>query len=288
MESALGDYAVARDLHCHNKLNWASTAYYYSIVHALRLMCFIAKGDFPEGHSELARLYKDGKCDNKKTWLCNFASVDRTSFSREQIEEYFRQSSSLSDILLREWGEILDTARECRNDSNYEGLIIAHEYKHSHVTVDFNRLADVLRGACERALPKVIFLFKNFIDAQPRKGYWYAYLNWEAERKGLYHFEDSLKFRLLGRSNLGGTNNSNQNVNPVFDIQSGNVIVNNILEWINPFRINGFNASHAGEVWNNIEFGIFNEKADLMQHFRGKIDSLCQRVAHFENVNLPQ
>ena len=47
LESALGDFAIAQDTHSHNKLSWASIMYYYSLVHAMRLICFIVNGDFP-------------------------------------------------------------------------------------------------------------------------------------------------------------------------------------------------------------------------------------------------
>jgi hypothetical protein len=127
LESTLGDYATARDLHIHNKLNWASTIYYYSLVHALRLICFIALGDFPIGHSDLAKLYKDGELCKKTKWLKQFIKnreppiqIGQIDLRRDDIVQYFDEDEAISlrDEKLKRWGEILNNARECRNDSN--------------------------------------------------------------------------------------------------------------------------------------------------------------------------
>lgn len=212
LESALGDYAIARDLHCHNKLNWASMAYYYSLVHALRLLCFIVTGDFPTQHNRLPELYTKNKANGGGGWLDSFVkedpgssiSIDKKHLHHHlnEIAGYFdgngQSTSSLSNKL-QKWGEILDKARKCREDINYECLIIAHQYKHELVTGAFDKLENVLREACETILPEVVLLFKKFIDRDPRKRHWYAYLNWKDEKKGLYYFKDSLNSRMLGK-----------------------------------------------------------------------------------------
>ncbi|HHT9133750.1 MAG TPA: hypothetical protein ACFYD2_02510 [Candidatus Avalokitesvara rifleensis] len=278
LESALGDYAVARDLHRHNKLNWASTTYYYSIVHALRLLCFVAKGDFPTGHTELTNLYKNSSCNvrDRNSWLHHFiknigtrVTIGPRAFKRKDITKYFggRQTSSLLDGELTRWGEILDKARECRNDSNYEGLIIAHEHGHRYVTDDFKKLANTLCKACEDILPEVVSLFKDFIDRNnPRSDYWYAYLNWKAEREGLYYFEDSLKSRLLGRNHAEQLKDPNQD------------IIDKILPWLDPLRKNNIENNLAANVFGNISLGIFRGKESLMQNFHDKISELTRLV----------
>ena len=282
LESALGDYAVARDTHIHNKLNWASTTYYYSLVHALRLVCFIPLGDFPTGHSELAKLYKDGTLENRRRWLQQFirdlgsdTPIDRISFRRTAIATYFGGNEhAIYDNKLKKWGKILDASRKCRNDSNYEGLIIAHEHVHQLVTDDFNKLANLFRKICEEILPEVILLFRIFIDKNPRKDYWYSYLNWREKNEGLRYLEDSLKFRLLGQSNVWQINNSNQNSNTFFDTINGEAIISKILEWLSPLRRNNVNNTFAEEVLNHIKLEIFDGKQSLMSKFRNQINEL--------------
>lgn len=282
LESALGDYAIARDLHCHNKLNWASTTYYYSQVHAMRLVCFIPYGDFTEGHADLARLYKDGDLhsEKRKRWLPKFIGEvlgeNQIIFNREDIAKYYvgEQSYPALDSKLERWGKILDKARKCRNDSNYEGLIIAHEHVHQLVTDDFNRLANLFRKTCEDILPEVILLFKRFIDKNPRKDYWYSYLSWEDKIEGLRYFDDYLKFRLLGRSNVWMSSESSQNYHPVFDTRNNSAIIAKILQWLDAVRIDSVNNDSATEVWNNIKLDIFGNKKSLMNSFRSQIDEL--------------
>lgn len=285
LESALGDYAIARDLHCHNKLNWASTAYYYSLVHALRLVCFIPLGDFTKGHTKLARLYMIGNLEMQDRWLpkiirnCGGSTeIDRITFSRMEMVRYFGEDENSYSTLenrLKRWGIILDKARKCRNDSNYEGLIIAHEYAHRMVTDAFIELANVLFKICNDILPAVVLLFKKFIDnTVQRRDYWYSYLNWRDKTKGLYYIEASLKFRLLGEGNVHQINNSAQNCKPVFDIQNSNAIISDILEWLRPLRTEMVNEEFASEVLRNIKLEIFEGKKSLMQSFRDQIDKL--------------
>lgn len=283
LESALGDYAIARDLHCHNKLNWASTTYYYSLVHALRLVCFIPLGDLPMGHTDLAKLYKDGAfCSEKRRerWLPRFRKdivfENQILFNRDCIARYYvsEQNYPTLNNKLERWGKILDKARECRNDSNYEGLIIAHEHIHQVVTDDFNRLAIIFLKTCEEILPEIILLFKKFIDKNPRKDYWYSYLNWENKIEGLSYFEDYLKFRLLGLSNVWVISESSQDFRPTFDTRNNSAIVTEILRWLDTIRVNNIDNSFGEEVWNNIKLDIFNDKKSLMNSFRSQIDKL--------------
>jgi len=103
-------------------------------------------------------------------------------------------------------GEVLDKARTLRNDANYEGLLISHEYSHAQVTKSFQRLATSLKDASEEVLLKMIEVFKGFVDNSPRRNPWYAFLNWESGHRGgwgvsdrigegLYYLEASLKHR---------------------------------------------------------------------------------------------
>ena len=296
LESALGNYAVARDLHVHNKFNWASTVYYYSLVHALRLVCFIPMGDFPTDHAGLAKLYKGDTPPSKKAWMPKFqrnfesgTQIEQISFTREHIAKYFDangHADSITDEKFKKWGNILDKARECRNNSNYEGLIIAHEYMHTSITGQFNKLANLFQKACEKILPEVISLFKVFLDKSSRKKYWYSYLNYKEKIEGLYYLENSLKYRLLGEGAVMNTNSHNRNTNAIFDTQKSNAIINDILEFLKPLRMESTDSTFAKEVMDNISSGIFSEKKSLMNEFTMQIDKL-KKIVDEEQRNDP-
>jgi len=283
LESTLSNYAVARDLHVHNKLDWACTTYYYSLVHALRLICFMAKGDFPRRHDKLAELFK-GETSRGK-WLTNFlrqcqnsgVNVNETDFSLQDIISALSSgTASETERKFRRWGEILDKARDLRNDSNYEGLIIAHEHAHIRVTEDFRNLALVLKKAAEEILPEVIIIFRNFIDQHGRRDYWYAFLNYQERLEGVYYLKDVLKYKLLGRAGIiwSPQESEIQHSTAIFDISNGEQIIRDISEWLQPLRLNAIENVLAEEVRENIQFGIFNEKRSLMKSFREDIAEL--------------
>lgn len=286
LESTLSDYAIARDLHFHNKLNWACTIYYYSLFHALRLICFIAKGDFPIRHTELTKPFKGETCKGK--WLSNFLShsqnsgvnLAETDFSLQDIVSALSSETATEvEHKLRRWGDILDKARDLRNDSNYEGLIMAHEYAHLLVTEDLRSLAELLMNAAEEILPGVIGFFKNFVDQQDRKDYWYAFLNYREGGEGLCYLEDMLKYKLLGRGTHWALPESEiERSATCFDINSGEEIIRYVHQWVCPLRLSAINNVFAEEVRDNIRLGIFNEKRSLMKRFGNKIRSLRQII----------
>lgn len=290
LESALGDYAIARDLHLHKKLNWAVTTYYYSLVHALRLVCFTSQGDFPNGHADLATLYTEDNIalKNKKRWLPQFIKnlgnntqiEDSITFKHMEVARYFNNDITLSSVLdekLQMWGNILNKGRTCRNDSNYEGLIIAHEYSHRQVTDDLNKLTTLLEDATDSVLPEVVSLFKLFMDKSTRKDYWYSYLNWKCSNEGLDYFEKYLKFRILGKCNeckVWTTNKATSDSGLIFDIPRGNLIINRIFEWLEILKSNNAKNDLAANVLDNIKLERFSEKGKLMQDFSNQINSL--------------
>jgi hypothetical protein len=49
--SAASDFAVGIDLKNSGKLNWSTTASYYSIFHSARLIIFLALGNYPKSHN---------------------------------------------------------------------------------------------------------------------------------------------------------------------------------------------------------------------------------------------
>jgi hypothetical protein len=264
LQTAISDYAVARELNQEDKLNWAATAYYYSLVHSLRLVTFIALGDFPTGHAQLAELYKNGSVNIRRTnhaWLPNFSRTYRDSltettieFRRKAIAAYFtknRKDSSAFERRLGNRGLVLDKARECRNDSNYEGLIIAHEHAHRLVTGSLEKLSETLRKTCEAILPEIVVVFKKFLEQSERKDHWYAYINWKQQGQGISYFEDSLNKRVQGKK-----------------------IVSQSLKWVKPIRRNNTESEKAREVFENIKLGTFLAKESLMEDFGHNIGEL--------------
>jgi hypothetical protein len=67
---------------------WSNVCAYYASVMAGRLIVFISCGDFPIGHSSLAKFLKTG--DNRMTmWLKDFAGQDISNrINRNQVIDW--------------------------------------------------------------------------------------------------------------------------------------------------------------------------------------------------------
>lgn len=195
--SACSDYAVGIDLRRKKKLNWAATALYYSLVHCGRLACFVALGDFPIGHEQLKQLFHQGQASgatwmlkNQRFFTSNQDFQAGRTFSLDDLVRYFTRSGCNCinvEATFLKWGQVLSNAKKLREDSNYEGLLITHEYNHVKVTEAFENLVRVFSQASKTVLAEAISLMKTFVNASQRREHWYAFLNWKEEREGLYY-----------------------------------------------------------------------------------------------------
>jgi hypothetical protein len=181
------------------------------------------------------------------------------SFNRNTIvqcfENWYDQSANIC-AKLSNWGITLSKAKKLRENSNYEGLLITHEYNHVMVTECFENLVSVLAAASETILPEAICFFKNFLDAYQRREHWYAFLNWEREKEGLYYLEDSLLNKVKDRKALF-----------------------KVARFLSPLR-QAPNQSEgvAEQVQENIKMGVFGGKSRLMNDFRNKINQLQRHL----------
>lgn len=258
--SACNDYAVGIDLRNEKKLNWAVTAFYYSLMHCGRLACFIAYGDFPTGHGHLNQLFATGKVKvgrDKDLWMGRFRDSlgvgsheiqPQKIYARDDLVSYFVTYCRDVEAQFPKWGQILSEAKELRESSNYEGLLIAHASSHILVTPAFENLVRRFSIVGENILAGVIPLMRIFVDAYERREQWYAFLNWKNETEGLYYLEDSL------------LNKVNQQA------------LRKVTEFLSPLRkIPDQRLDLAGEVRESVKVGVFGVKTSLMDGFQAKI-----------------
>jgi hypothetical protein len=67
---------------------------------------------------------------------------------------------------LDEFGQLFAAAGPLRNDSNYEALLIAHEYQHP-MSEAFDSLSQYMTRAAELALPLLVDAFNGFRQRDP-------------------------------------------------------------------------------------------------------------------------
>lgn len=274
--SSVQDWILGQKERKSNNLNWSATCSYYSLVHGGRLLCFLALGDFPTSHARLRQLFAGhsprnrGRATNKYPfdWLKGFTEIisggrqivlgsedDNTADHRHMIATYLDNVRvPESERRITKFGSVLSAAGPLRNDSNYEALLIAHEYQHVSISKAFDALSKHLATAAESQRPLIIDAFNGFRHhdpdlPQPREDY-EAFLH--------DYVQDRITFAI--RRKL-----------------SGSVVLESHLDRV----IHQLGTCATGASYQNLEdhvsMGVFEGKAQLMRHFE-------ERILHLERA----
>lgn len=275
--SSVQDWALGFKEARSENLNWSATCSYYSLVHAGRLLTFLALGEFPTSHSELRKLlsgYNGARVRTSRPpdhypfdWLQGFTRRQvagthlqaqpiqiRLAELRQAVLEYLELIHvALASRRLDEFGRVFSAAGPLRSDSNYEALLIAHEYEHVTVSSGFKKLADCMNASAKRQLPFAIEGFRQFLAYDP---------DLDAERPAYRSFlEAYLDQRLLPsiRRKLAGFP----------EVEGG------LSEIAANLRVPGHIAVDYGRLEQAVSMEIFGAKAALMSQFQHRIDDLC-------------
>lgn len=189
--SSVQDSILGQKERQSNNLNWSATCSYYSLVHAGRLLCFLALGDYPMQHNRLRDIFsgRQQAYRNRPSahdgypfdWLRGFATftgvnprqgfddeVRSTPEFRQMIATYLDQAQVPNvEERLTGFGSKLAAAAPLRNDSNYEALLIAHEYRHETISNAFDNLSLNMATAAESSLLFLIDAFNGFRRHDP-------------------------------------------------------------------------------------------------------------------------
>lgn len=187
----------------HQNLNWSTTCSYYGMVHAGRMLTFLALGDFPKNHESMRNLFRPGSdvqnargTRNTSTtlnWLMGLDPSFRSQTGnrldfRETIVSYFLDLGIQSSII-DEFGKMLYVAKPLREDGNYEALLIAHEYEHTMMSTSFADLSRAMSCAAEKSLSLLETAYSAYLANDPD-----IENNRNAYRSFLY---DYLRFRVF-------------------------------------------------------------------------------------------
>jgi hypothetical protein len=171
--------------------NWSATCSYYSMVHVGRLLCFLAFGDYPTSHKRLRGVFSSVPAQQANRapltdaypfdWLARFSSFQagrrvnpgvgrprRPNDAYGTINNCLAQSGVVDAALrLERFGAILAAAGPLRNDSNYEALLIAHEFRHESITPAFGSLALHMATGAELGVDLAVDAFNGFRESDP-------------------------------------------------------------------------------------------------------------------------
>jgi len=284
------DYALGCYLRDREILSWSVTASYYSMFLFARMIIFIAKGDFPKGHDLIGNFFSaDGNFLTKKKkpiqrWLSGFLKQiekQRTKREEEQREVKIDESQPYTfdnmcmfynndyDINgfsseLTKLGKIFNQARTLRNDSNYEPLLIAHEYNHNFISNKFKELAKYMSLGAKQSLETGVKAFTHYLKYDR---------SLDGKREIFKCFVlKYLKFRIyIQIESRVKDKKYRDEVKKLFKL---------LEDYVSSYS--NVDSNSIDEIENIVSMEIFNEKHVLMQGFEENIDDLKSAIRNEE------
>jgi hypothetical protein len=128
--TALHDRRLGRTLATQYP-NWSAVSSYYSMVHATRLLWFLIYGSYPKLHKKMADSLKNAGFA-KPDWSHGNFPRGSICLGSSAFQGFIDTELGLPkrSKQLTHLGSLLSSALELRNDSNYESLVLAHQYQH--------------------------------------------------------------------------------------------------------------------------------------------------------------
>jgi hypothetical protein len=262
--SAASDLAVALQLRDSNKLNWSATAGYYSMVHGSRLILFMGCGDFPTRHEGLVDFFSDGH-DLQFNWFRNYDKAHSQNSNRNrspigigELSTYYSSALNLQGTQQQfaKIGRILLKAKNLRNDSNYEALIMAHEHQHIRVSDDFRLLGNAMTS-------NALFIFDTAVN---------CFLHYLCYDRALESHRDTYRQFVSEYAQA-------RIVDPIVSrcgSQYGEQIKSRILElFLGSIPITEQTLDAYSGLEERVSFDVFGPKAVLMRTFRDKVEELA-------------
>lgn len=243
-------------------LNWSATVSYYSLVHAGRLLVFIAAGDYPTRHVSLRDLFNGDPV--RLNWLRSHREFARAPTAPNPMATLDVVGARLAELGMEEvlprltqFGAALTASAELRSDSNYEALLVAHEYDHALVSFAFERLSIALATAAEEGLWLAVDAFNGLRRETP-----------EAFRPAL----ESLVTTFFQRRIVPALENK------IRGHEGGERVLQTLRERL---QLNGL-AMRDLQLEERLQMQFFGGKTRLMDRFRQRIIELEEAVGTFD------
>jgi hypothetical protein len=169
IETVLYNYAVAKDLRRQNKRTWSMTAYYYTLLHCARTICYMSVEDFPTQHDGFAKFLIGQPCGRITSWLNSTSNHGvRFALSLNNIIESLNSKTGKSeeDITrnLEDLGAELSGTKRMREMSNYEAFIMAHQTAHISVTPSLNKGLSNIESIVKKEVKVLLEYYIDFIN----------------------------------------------------------------------------------------------------------------------------
>lgn len=270
--SAVHDHFITNEAFHHVSGHWCATINYYSIMHSCRSVLFQCFGDFPYTHASLGRFLDfDGavrdcqKGQVRIDWLSKFArqralalqtrSQQELHVVRQILDDYLRtelHAAELADFT-GEHGSLVALAKQLREHGSYDALLIANEEGHFLVTHSVVNLCDDLAAASRRFLDFARDALAACLQHDSSLGH---------DRSRLVAFtHDFLTHRL--RPSVESRLSSDER--------------EAFVKWMEAIELEASDESTT-EIWEAVQFGIFDGKTTLMRDYERRIREFGERL----------
>ncbi len=130
--TAFHNHAVAKKLFKNKIYSWSLTAYYYSLMHCGRAICYMSLNCFPKRHEDLHKLLKGKNLNNNvKFWKLESPEGVNETHDFEELIRGLPQINGGEREKIRRLGNYLEKIKKIREFNSYEMFIVAHQIEHA-------------------------------------------------------------------------------------------------------------------------------------------------------------
>lgn len=270
--SAVHDHFITSEAFHRVSAHWCATIHYYSIMHSCRSVLFQCFGDFPYTHASLCKfldfdgVLRDGQRRPVRIdWLSKFVrqhtlalqarNQQEINVVRQVLDDYLRlelHAAGLADFA-QEHGSLVALAKQLREHGSYDALLIANEEGHFLVTHSVAYLCDDLAAASQRFLD----FARDALVACLRHD-----LSLGNDRPRLLAFTHDFLTHRLRPSVESRLSPDNKDA---------------FVQWMDAIELET-NDESTTDIWEAVQFGIFDAKTTLMRDYERRIREFGQRL----------
>jgi uncharacterized protein (UPF0332 family) len=173
--TAFHNYATAKKLSKSKIYTWSLTAYYYSLMHCGRAICYMALKCFPKRHEALHKFLKGENLERReKFWKLDEPKGISEQHTFEELLENLPVNNNSVKSKIKKLGEYLEKIKKVREFNSYEMFIVAHQIEHYVLSPKLKKGSIKICQIVKNYLIFVMDLF--FAYVQPKADYFKAFL----------------------------------------------------------------------------------------------------------------
>lgn len=250
--TAFHNYAVAKKLFKNKIYSWSLTAYYYSLMHCGRAICYMSLNCFPKRHGDLHKLLKRENLNNNnvKFWKLESPKGVKETHDFEELIRGLPQINDEEKEKIRQLGNYLEKIKKIREFNSYEMFIVAHQIGHEVLSPKLQEGTKKIDKIVEDYL---IFISKLLFHYTEQKGdHFKAFL---LDKNPNYKWAFEYLKESLGQQKL------NEEI-------IERIIKQNLLDKL------ACETNCPDEFYNEISFELFDEKQGIIKNFKKLFDEI--------------